>query len=334
MLSRVFYLWEQGLSKRDTNRTVRAFEWGLPFVSEEPPAENPKSALVDFARKAVDQSDLYHSYEPVRDWRLEGSHLTFTSPLKTVYARNNTVHAKYFPKESNGRVVLVLPQWNSDERGHMSLCRMLNACGLSALRLSLPYHDLRMPEGLTRADYMLSPNLGRTLQAVRQAVMDSRASLDWLESRGYTKFAILGTSLGSCIALITLAHDSRLKLSVQNHVSTYFADVVWHGISTRHVRKGLEGNIALDELRQIWLPISPRPFFKKLAGTGQKALLVHALHDYTFPHYLSEQVLGDFRELQIPHSTFAMHCGHYTSGVFPFNLVLGYTMCRYIQRNL
>ena len=216
-----------------------------------------------------------------------GRHLTFSTPSPTIYPKNNTVHAWHFPANSNGRVVLVLPQWNADAQSHISLCRMLNYFGLSALRLSLPYHDLRMPDDLARADYMLSPNLGRTLQSVRQAVVDSRAALDWLGSQGYTKFAILGTSIGSCVALITLAHDSRLELGVMNHVSPYFADVVWKGISTRHVRMGLEGNIDLDDLRKIWMPISPKAYFKKLVGTGKKSLLVHALYDYSFPPDLS-----------------------------------------------
>jgi hypothetical protein len=334
VLSRFFYLWEQSLSGRDTNRRVHPFDWGLEFVSDGPPAENPKLYLMDYARRAVAESDFYHSYSQAQDWRLNGRHLTFTSPIKTIYPKNNTVHAKYFPTDSHGRVVLVLPQWNSDEQGHLSLCRMLNFFGLSAMRLSLPYHDLRMPADLVRADYMLSPNLGRTLQAVRQAVVDSRAALDWLECQGYTKFAILGTSLGSCVAQITLAHDSRLRLSVQNHVSPYFADVAWNGISTRHVRIGLGTNITLEELREIWMPISPKAYIKKLAGTGKKSLLIHALYDFSFPTYLSQELLRDYRDLQLPHSTFALRCGHYTSGIFPFNIILGYTMCRYIRRNL
>jgi hypothetical protein len=334
VLSRIFYRWEENLSRRDTNRTVRAFEWGIDFVSDGPPPENPKFYLLDYARKAVAHSDAYHSYPQVQDWRLDGNHLTFTSPLKTIYPKNNTVHGKYFPTNSNGRVVLVLPQWNSDEQGHLSLCRMLNFFGLSALRLSLPYHDLRMPEDLVRADYMLSSNLGRTLQAVRQAVIDSRAAIDWLESQGYSKFAILGTSLGSCVAQIALAHDSRIQLSVQNHISPYFADVAWHGISTRHVRAGLGSNITLEELREIWMPISPKAYTRKLAGTGKKSLLIHALYDFSFPQYLSQEVLRDYRDLQLPHSTFALRCGHYTSGIFPFNIILGFTMCRYIRRNL
>jgi hypothetical protein len=334
VLSRLFYLWERNLSQRDTNRTVRPFEWGLEFLAEEPASDNPRLHLMEYARQAVAESDAYHSYQPVKDWRLDGAHLTFTTPSPTIYPKNNTVHARYFPTNSRGRVVLVLPQWNADAQSHMALCRMLNHFGLSALRLSLPYHDFRMPDELKRADYMLSPNLGRTLQSIRQAVVDSRAALDWLETRGYTKFAILGTSIGSCVALITLAHDSRLALGVMNHVSPYFADVAWKGISTRHVRMGLDGNINLEDLREIWMPISPRAYFKKLKGTGKKSLLVHALYDFTFPPDLSKEVLKDYRNLRLPHSTFALYCGHYTSGVFPFNIMLGYTMCSYIRKNL
>lgn len=334
MLSKIFYHWEKRLSQRDTNRTVRDFEWGLEFVSENVRTEDSKKFLLEYARKALDDSDRYHSYSRIEDVQMTDRHLTFTSPLQGIYPKNNTVHALYFPVQSDGRVVLVLPQWNSDLQGHQSLCRMLNAFGLSALRLSLPYHDRRMPDELERADYMLSPNLGRTLQAVRQAVIDSRAALDWLETQGYRKFAILGTSLGSCVALIAMAHDPRIRLSVQNHVSPYFADVVWKGISTQHVRKGLEGNITLEDLRDIWMPISPKAYFKRLKGTGQRSLLVHALYDYSFLPRLSREVLQDYRYYGIPHSTCTLLCGHYTSGVFPFNIYLGYRMCRYIRGNL
>lgn len=344
VLSRVFFQWEQNLSRRDTNRKVREFDWGLEFIGGAAEsagavgtlstAGDPRRRLLEYARKAVEESETYHSYEPVRDFRLDGDRLTFTSPVASVYPKNNTVHGRFFPADSRGRVVLVLPQWNSDPQGHMSLCRLLNAFGLSALRLSLPYHDLRMPEELVRAEYMLSPNLGRTLHAMRQAVVDARAALDWLELQGYSRFAILGTSIGSCVGFITAAHDPRLSVTIQNHISPYFADVVWHGISTRHVRKSLDGNIALEDLRKIWMPISPKAYVKKFVGTRKKTLLVHALYDYTFPSRLSREVLQDFRDYDLPHSTFALRCGHYTSGVFPFNIVLGCTMCRYISRQL
>ena len=101
-----------------------------------------------------------------------------------------------------------------------------------------------------------------------------------------------------------------------------------------HVLEGLKGHIELEDLRKIWMPISPKAYFKKLAGTGKKTLLVHALYDYSFLPELSQEVIQDYEDLQLPHSTFTLHCGHYTSGVFPFNVVLGCTMCRYIRKNL
>jgi hypothetical protein len=333
MLPRIFYRWETRLSERDTNRTVRPFEWGLDFIAKDPPEKDPKSFLIEYAERAVRESDLYHAFEPVADYSLDDGRLTFTSPLRTIYPKNNIVHGRLFPKDPK-RAALVLPQWNADAQSHISLCRMLNAFGISALRLSLPYHDLRMPEELTRADYMLSSNLGRTLQSVRQAVLDARAALDWLQARGYTRFAVLGTSIGSCVALITAAHDARISVAVQNHVSPYFADVVWRGISTRHVLEGLTGKIGLDDLRKIWMPISPQAYFHKLRGTEKKSLLVHARYDYTFLPDLSMKVLQEYRRLGLPHSTFGLYCGHYTSGVFPFNVILGAAMCRYIRGNL
>jgi hypothetical protein len=334
MLSRLFYRWETKLAGKDTNRKIRSFEWGADCIGDGISSENSREWLLDFARAALANSEAYHSYEPVTDFQLDGRHLSFSSPLQTAYEKNNTVHGWHFPAHSRGRVVLVLPQWNSDAQGHMGLCRLLNNFGISALRLSLPYHDLRMPDELVRADYMLSPNIGRTLQAVRQAVMDSRAAMDWLESAGYTRFAILGTSLGSCIALITQAHDRRLGISVLNHVSPYFADVVWTGISTRHVRAGLEGHVELADLRDMWMPISPRAYFDRLPVTRKTSLLIYARYDYSFLPHLSRQVLGDFHRLGIPHSTLALPCGHYTSGEFPFNIALGLAMCNYLRKTL
>jgi hypothetical protein len=332
MLDRLFYHWEVRLAEKDQNRSILPFEWGIEFMEDENAGRDPRQRLMDYAAAALKDSDRHHAYAQVADFRLDGNHLTFASPLPSRSEKNNTVHGRHFPADSGGRVVLVLPQWNSDLNGHMALCRLLNRFGLSALRLSLPYHDLRMPEESVRADYMLSPNLGRTLQAVRQAVVDARAALDWLESIGYERFAILGTSLGSCVALITQAHDPRLRSAVLNHVSTYFADVVWTGLSTRHVRAGLEGHIGLEDLRKIWMPISPRAYFEKVAGTGKSALLVHARYDYSFLPQLSRQVLQDYRKLGIPHAQLRMPCGHYSSGQFPFNITLGLAMCAYLRK--
>src|SRR5215469_9142686 len=100
-----------------------------------------------------------------------------------------------------------------------------------------------MPVELGRADYTVSANIGRTKDDERTVVVDSRCCLDWLEQKGYNRLGIVGTSLGSCYAFIAAAHDPRIRVAAFNHASTYFADVVWHGQSTRHIREGIQGSI-------------------------------------------------------------------------------------------
>ena len=209
--------------------------------------------------------------------------------------------------------MLVLPQWNADPGGHVGLCRLLAMNGMTALRLSLPYHDRRMPPELQRADYIVSSNVARTVQVCRQAVLDARRAIAWLADEGYDRIGILGTSLGSCLVAAddgARAARHRAKRSITSR--RYFADVVWRGISTRHVREGLDGHIELDLLRELWKPISPRWYLDRVRD--RQTLLVYARYDLTFPVDLSEDLVREFRERGIPHEVAVLPCGHYSSG--------------------
>src|SRR5437667_284167 len=190
--------------------------------------------------------------------------------------------------DASGAAVLVLPQWNAGPNGHVGLCKLLNLAGMSALRLALPYHDERMPPELRRADYIVSSNVARTVQVCRQAVLDARRAIAWLAARGYERIGILGTSLGSCLALLTTAREPPIGAQALNHISPYFADVVWRGISTRHVREAFDGHIELDLLRALWTPISPRWYLERVRD--RRTLLVYARYDLTFPRDLSEDL--------------------------------------------
>lgn len=274
--------WETRLTERDTNRIVRPFEWGVewthawPFVNGNFPQTESHSVhqryLHELNEHIVQNSDEFFSYEAPTDFRLErrqvelfatrsnpqneakyreqqAEFLRFSSPVKSPYEENNLANARWFPapeKKKTKRAVVVMPHWNSDAISHNALCRAFNWFGISALRLSMPYHDIRRPKEITRADYAVSANVGRTIDAARQAVIDVRCCLDWLAQQGYSEFGILGTSLGSCYAFLASAHDERLRVNVFNHASTYFADVVWIGQSTRHIRAGVESAIDLD----------------------------------------------------------------------------------------
>jgi hypothetical protein len=327
--------WERELATKDTNRIVRPFEWGLDWLDGVHRNGNPARDLTDFVESNLADSERFYSYATPSDFRLTGNELTFTSPVSTPYPSNNTAYGDFFPAaKDRDRAVLVLPQWNSDINGHVGLCKLLNRFGVTALRMSMAYHDRRMPPELTRADYHMSSNLGRTISAMRQSVIDARCCLDWLQAQGYKKLAILGTSLGSCVAFVTAAHDLRIRAGVFNHVSTYVSDVVWTGISTRHVKEGLGGNVSRDDLKKYWSVISPAPYLQRMVSREMNFLLIWARYDTTFLPEYSRQVLDQFRKLKLKHKVFELPCAHYTTGKFPFNLMDGLAMCRYLRRHL
>ena len=334
--------WERKLATRDTNRVVRPFEWGLdwlggldfPALPDQGNGHAPE-ALDRFAGEALGDSDRFFSYRVPADYQLRNGHLTFTSPVETPYLENNTVHAEWFPVErSPRRAVLVLPQWNAGVDGHVGLAKLLNRFGVSALRMSMAYHAERMPAELQRADYHVSSNVGRTIHASRQSVIDARACVDWLGRQGYERLAILGTSLGSCVAFIAAAHDTRIKLGIFNHVSMYFSDVVWTGLSTQHVRNGFASDVSQDDLRRYWSPISPAAYLGRMENRKMPSLLIWAKHDTSFLPVYSKQVLRAFREMDLPHQVYTLPCGHYTTGRLPFKLMDGLAMCRFAARNL
>jgi hypothetical protein len=336
VIARAFHSWERRLAAVSTDRVPRPFEWGTEWLAgERVPAGDARTALQQWGEATVARSDEFYAVVPADDYRLDGDTLSFTSAIETPHPANNIVHARFFPDPSprgRRRAVLVLPQWNSDAQGHVGLCRLLNRFGLSALRLSMPYHDARMPPELTRADYIVSANIGRTAQVCRQAVLDARRAIAWLHAEGYESIGILGTSLGSCLSMLTTAHEPLIKAAALNHISPYFADVVWDGLSTMHVRQTLEGNVTLDELRRMWLPISPLPFLERVRG--RRILLVYALYDLTFPVQLSRTLVNAFRARDVEHELFVLPCGHYSTGVSPFKWMDGLTLSRFLSRRL
>ena len=335
MIRRAFHTWERRLAAAAENRTVRPFDWGLEWVPglEASPAD-PAERLVRWAERTVQHSDVFFAVTPT-EYTLDGEWLTYRSAVDTPHPSNNTVVARYFPDDSargKRRAVVVLPQWNADAGGHVGLCRLLNRFGISALRLSLPYHDARMPPELKRADYIVSANIGRTIAINRQAVLDTRQAVAWLHQRGYQSIGILGTSLGSCLAMLTAAHEPLIESAALNHISPYFADVIWGGLSTEHVRESLHDNVDLETLRRIWLPISPFPYLERVKG--KRTLLVYALYDLTFPLDLSRMLVTEFRARNVPHETKILPCGHYSTGKTPFKWMDGIALCRFLSRTL
>jgi len=367
MLKRYMHKRERYFAMLNDNRTVQPFEWGAEFVEARPPSSvssvhkngsDPREVLAEVSKTAVENSDEYFGLSSVPEFQLEDrlypsaaslsaeelkappeqievSVLTWKSSVETISEANNTAVATYFPHPNKRAAVIILPHWNAKAGTYFDLAKFFNKVGLSALRLTLPYHEERMPPELERADHLVSPNIGRSLQSVRQAVLDTRAAVAWLKQQGYEKVGIVGTSIGSCVAFMAWVHEPRLDAAVFNHVSGYMADVVWHGLSTYHVREGFGDNLHLDELRQYWMPVSPMAYMERLAALPTRPQrYIYTLYDLSFPIDLSRDVMRELRRRKIPHSKAAIPCGHYTLGEKPWVYLDGYKIIRYLHKHL
>ena len=341
-----------------------------PIALEAAPHLGDYDRMTAINAEIVARADEFFGYETPTDFRLEARHpqlfptnvrpetlqedaeikrqaetgeleeaqfLRFTSPVLTRYPENDTVNARWFPahpETQNGKpkqAMIVMPQWNADAFSHNSLCTLFNRFGISCLRLSKPFHDIRRPAELERSDYAVSANVGRTTEACRQAVVDIRSCLDWLQFQGYQQFGVLGTSLGSCYAFIAAAFDPRLQVCAFNHASTWFGDVVWAGQSTRHIRAAFEqAGLNQTQVREIFSIVSPMSYMDRFAATPKRSLVIHASYDLTFPLENTLDVLKNFDRLKINYVSKVLPCGHYTTGETPFKYIDGWYLGSFI----
>ncbi len=346
------------------------FDW-LPPLASPDRYHDDLSCMTALSAQLVQNSDSFFGYTTPTDFRLETRHpqlfptnvrpetlaqdaelkrqaatgelkqaqfLRFTSGVRTPHPENDHVNARWFPapvpKDGSKprQALIVMPQWNADAFSHNALCEIFNRFGISCLRLSKPYHDIRRPAELERSDYACSANIGRTMAACQQAVVDIRSCCDWLNEQGYDQLGVLGTSLGSCYAFIAAAHDARLQVCAFNHASTWFGDVVWTGQSTRHIREGFaNAGLTQETLRDVYLGISPMAYMKRFAANPKQVLVVHAKYDLTFLEEFSQDVIRTFNAHHIDFIERMLPCGHYTTGETPYKYIDAWYLSTFIR---
>lgn len=343
-IKRKVHAYEKMRFDQEPIRTKLPFDWGLEYVGIEAANGNARAQLEKFVEQTIAESDEWFAAPPAEDYALHGNVLTFTSAIRSPWTENNRVHAQYFPARAGkngkrpakgkGPAVVVLAQWNARWDEQQGVCRWLNWMGITAVKMSLPYHDRRAIPGHRRADHLVAPNIGLTLQANRQAIVDVRTTLRWLERQGYERLGILGTSIGSCIGFIVMCHDPAVRAGAFLHASTNFGDVVAHGLTTVNVWEQLSAHVTPEELRRYWSPISPMPYLAKLPGNGRKMLLITGKYDPTFLPEFTDELLVRMRAAEIEFASLRLPCGHYSLGVAPFKHVAGYRFGRFLAEAL
>ena len=125
------------------------------------------------------------------------------------YASNHTVFARWIHPPTRRRRSLLLYVHGWLEPGPWIeettlFPRLDREVGVDVAHLTLPFHGKRKPKGsLFHGEWYWSADLVRTMEAVRQSVIDVRSAMAWFRAQGYEQIGVAGISLGGAITMIT-----------------------------------------------------------------------------------------------------------------------------------
>lgn len=260
----------------------------------------------------------------------DGTWIKFLSDVSTDVLENNTVCAKVTDSGSLDHALVIFHHWNASSRNHQ-IADFFSRRGITVVEIAMPYHFERSRPGSLHADFMLSPNLGRTVQSVRQAVLDGRKLIRWLKHEGYGKISVFGMSLGSWIAGLVTAHEKCVSKTALFLTGGSLADMVWSGRATRQIRASLETKIELQDLKRAWSPLNLENYAQKLARSDLKLQIVLAKRDTVVLPELSENFVRTLRQTGVEPDVLMLNCGHYSLGIPPYILNAGLRLSRFLR---
>lgn len=256
--------------------------------------------------------------------------IKFPSDIFTDVEENNIVWAKITESGSLDQAMVIFHHWNARARNGR-IAEFFSRRGISVVEIAMPYHLERRRPGSLHADYMLSPNLGRTIESMRQAVWDGQKLIRWLRSEGYRKISVLGMSLGSWVAGLIAAHDQAVSKASLFLTAGSLADMVWTGRATRSIRESLEPAIELADLKRAWSPLNLKNFTHTLARPGLALHIVLAKRDKVVLPELSESFMEELVNAGAKPKILKLGCGHYSLAMPPYILMAGLSLDRFLS---
>ncbi|RWP57420.1 dienelactone hydrolase-related enzyme [Mesorhizobium sp.] len=303
---------------------VRAFPGAKKITSIEEFCALADQAVADPAF-FDEPSDSGQGFERKDGW------LKFPSDISTDIVENNVVWTKITDSGSFDQAMVIFHHWNASARNRQ-IANFFSQRGITVVEIAMPYHFERSRPGSAHADYMLSPNLGRTIQSVRQGVWDGRKLIGWLKSQGYREISVLGMSLGSWVAGLVAAHDLAVSKASLFLTAGSLADMVWTGRATRSIRYSLEPEIELTDLRRAWGPLNLENYAHSLARPDLDLHVVLAKRDKVVLPELSERFMQRLKDAGARPNILKLNCGHYSLAMPPYILLAGLSLKRLLRR--
>ncbi len=246
---------------------------------------------------------------------------------------NDVVHVRMMRRSRQvKKAVVIIPHWNAKQDDYLSLARCLLLGGFAVFILTLPHHGKRATSAPDHiANEFLNANLGAAIASIRQSVLDVRHLVDWLDFNGYEKIHLVGVSLGSCVASLVTAFEPRISRCALLVTAGDFAETVWTGRATSRILGAIEDHINREQLANIWAIISPINFVDRIVANDSPLLMISCRRDAVVQFKLAAQFASTLVNAGANLKWRILPCGHYTLGLFPFNLITVHALLKFLR---
>jgi len=274
-------------------------------------------------------------YAPLEGFTVQSTQANVLE-LRSAVAENHSdavVRAQFFGwRKPRRRAVIIVPHWNATLGSYAAMSTALSWFGFAVFVITLPHHEGRRGSSAAIANEFLNANLGAAISSVRQAVSEVRALIGWLRQAGFEDVALVGVSLGSCIAGLVAAVDGRVRRAALLLTAGDFAETVWTGRATSHIRSAIGSGVTLSDLRKVWSIISTINFVDRYKANKSKLLIISGRLDQVVLIRLSREFVVALRAAGVAVEWRILSCGHYTLGHMPYSFISVFRVIRFLRR--
>lgn len=216
-----------------------------------------------------------------------------TAARYATYTENRTAVAElYRPRRPGRGTLLYLHGWMApsfEMEARYLFAPLVERWGVTLLALALPFHmDRRPAVSSFSGEFFISADLTRTLEALRQAVAETRALLAWMRSETDGPVALAGISLGALVAALALGGGAEPDLTLLALTPADPAHTLAEAPLLRHVRAACRSNGVTPEQLDEWAPLV-RPTALRPGIPPERLFLVHGYDDrISFPEDVIE----------------------------------------------
>lgn len=312
---------EEGLAQIDEDlKDCGRFRLGGFAGARDHEFESVESMAAAVQKVVAGADEFFAAVSDESSFRLEGARLWFRSAFADGTA-NDGVQIDIFSRgSSRERAVIVIPHWSAAPGAYDAVGAILALAGFTTYVMTLPHHGSRGASGAPKiANDFLNADLGVAIRSIRQSVCDIRSLISWVSGKGAKEIHLIGVSLGSCIASLATAFDARVSKSCLLLTAGDFAETVWRGRATRHIRAEIDSYIDLAQLRRIWAILSPSNFVARFRENRSRFLIVSGKIDEVVPFDTASRFVDELCAAGIRPDWLVLPCGHYTLSSFPFS---------------